>query len=46
MPDKKVTLHQKIDGEDRTITASERAVHVYEQSGWKRAPKSQQSPKS
>ena len=46
MPEKKVVLHQKIDGEDRTIEVSERAVHVYEQSGWKRAPKSQQPDKS
>lgn len=46
MADKQVTLrHPKLD--DSTITVPERSVYVYEASGWKRAPKTQQpDPKS
>lgn len=44
MPGKKVTLHQKIDGTDRTITVSERSVPVHEAAGWKVASRTRQAP--
>jgi hypothetical protein len=40
---KKVTLRQKIDGEDRYINVSERTVHLHEAAGWKVAPKTKQA---
>lgn len=42
MPSKKVTLRQKIDGEDVTIVVNERTVPIHEKSGWKVAPKTLQ----
>lgn len=41
---KKVTLRQKIDGEDRLITVHERTVPIHEAAGWKVAPKTFQEP--
>lgn len=40
---KKVTLRQKIDGEDRLITVHERTVAIHEAAGWKKAPKTLQA---
>jgi len=42
MPSNKVTMRQKIKGEDRTIVVSERSVPVWEDAGWKVAPKTMQ----